>query len=641
MRVTLAVLGTAFLVSADPAPLLPVAAPNPNIEIAGSTREGAVSITLEARRVMWYPEGDSLPGRETTAFAEVGKAPVVPGPLIRVPAGTEVRLTVRNTDVADTLTFTVPGVAQQTGSPRPDSLVLRPGATGELRFTATTSGNFFYRAIGTDPVSRELQIHGMLAGAVVIDSTNATVGPNDRVFVLLWSVDSLGPDGDPLARTIFAINGLTWPHTERLSATVGDTLRWRIINLNADVHPIHLHGFYFRVEEYAAVLPPRDGQDRPGRMVVTERMPGFSRMTITWVPERAGNWLAHCHFALHLIPPRILRAPSLRALAEEGTHASHEADGSSSHARRGMAGLVMGVAVRPRPGERIAEPEAGRRHLRLVAVEDAGFPDTLPSLRFRLEERTRPTADAGPGFSPPIVLARGEPVSITVVNTLREATAVHWHGIELESYYDGVAGFGGFAGRITPIIAPRDSFEVRFTPPRAGTFIYHSHVNENRQHPAGLVGSLVVLDTARALGPDDHVFLLKAERAAPVGGGALEVNGQVNPDTVRLRAGRPARLRFISLTAVNPNATVWLTARADSSSANRPDSLVVQWTPVAKDGADLPPEARRSRLARQIIAMGETYDFEFTPPAPGVWRIEVRPAGANGTLLARVPLRAE
>ena len=44
---------------------------------------------------------------------------------------------------------------------------------------------------------------------------------------------------------------------------------------------------------------------------------------------------------------------------------------------------------------------------------------------------------------------------------------MHWHGIELESYYDGVAGFGGSARRVTPVIAPRDSFYARFTPPRA------------------------------------------------------------------------------------------------------------------------------------------------------------------------------
>ena len=58
------------------------------------------------------------------------------------------------------------------------------------------------------------------------------------------------------------------------------------------------------------------------------------------------------------------------------------------------------------------------------------------------------------------VLARREPVSVMVVNALPEPTAVHWHGIEPESYYDGVAGFSGSGGRRSPAIAPRDSFEA-------------------------------------------------------------------------------------------------------------------------------------------------------------------------------------
>ena len=38
-------------------------------------------------------------------------------------------------------------------------------------------------------------------------------------------------------------------------------------------------------------------------------------------------------------------------------------------------------------------------------------------------------------------------MSIMVVNHLTEPTAVHWHGIELESYFDGVAGFSGAGAR--------------------------------------------------------------------------------------------------------------------------------------------------------------------------------------------------
>ena len=79
------------------------------------------------------------------------------------------------------------------------------------------------------------------------------------------------------------------------------------------------------------------------------------------------------------------------------------------------------------------------------------------------------------------MLRRDEPVEITVVNRLREATALHWHGIELDSYYDGVHGWSGAGQQVAPMIEPGGSFVVRFTPPRAGTFIYHTHLHDFRQ----------------------------------------------------------------------------------------------------------------------------------------------------------------
>ena len=121
-------------------------------------------------------------------------------------------------------------------------------------------------------------------------------------------------------------------------------------------------------------------------------------------------------------------------------------------------------------------------------MDTGGTPDE-PAYGFTLDDG-RQTAVAAPPYlpSPTIVLKRGEPVSITVVNQLPEATAIHWHGIELESYYDGVAGFAGSAARLAPAIEPGASFEARFTPPRSGTFIYHTHVDEMRQQQAGLNG---------------------------------------------------------------------------------------------------------------------------------------------------------
>ena len=52
---------------------------------------------------------------------------------------------------------------------------------------------------------------------------------------------------------------------------------------------------------------------------------------------------------------------------------------------------------------------------------------------------------------------------------------------------------------------------------------------------------------------------------------------------------------------------------------------------MAKDGFDLPPTQRRRRPSEQRLAVGETYDFEFTPTRPGEMHLELRQG--NGVLL--------
>jgi FtsP/CotA-like multicopper oxidase with cupredoxin domain len=296
----------------------------------------------------------------------------------------------------------------------------------------------------------------------------------------------------------------------------------------------------------------------------------------------------------------------------------------------------MGVHVRPRNGETATREEGTRRRLRLLAIRDAGFPDSQPSMRFVLEERGRRT-EARSGFSPTIELSRDEPVAITVVNLLDEPLAVHWHG--LESYFDGVAGFAGSGQRLAPIMAARDSFEARFTPPRSGTFIYHSHVDEVRHHRAGLGGALIVRDGPRAPADEEHLFFIKSSRR-PSEVSPMEINGMVDPDTIVLRVGRPYRFRFVGLAVGSPNATVYLTSRPDSSSLNLRDTMLVQWRTLAKDGADLPERERTLRPAQQVVSIGETHDIEFRPMARGELRLEVRPPSA-GRLFVRVPVRVE
>ena len=180
----------------------------------------------------------------------------------------------------------------------------------------------------------------------------------------------------------------------------------------------------------------------------------------------------------------------------------------------------------------------------------------LPAAGFVLSEgrcaASRRTRAAAPG--PPIVLRRDEPVEITLVNRLAEATAIHWHGIELDSYYDGVHGWSGVDRRVTPMIEPGGSFVVRFTPPRAGTFIYHTHLHDYRQLSSGLYGPLIVTDAGETFDPaTDHVIVLgrsgltSEEPSVLTDPESVVMNGERAPRLV-WKAGVRHRVRLINIT---------------------------------------------------------------------------------------------
>lgn len=77
--------------------------PNDNRQPAGRLRGDVLVATIEARRAMWYPNGEAQPGVLMPAFAELGHAATIPGPLLRVRAGAEVEVSVRNSLDRDTL----------------------------------------------------------------------------------------------------------------------------------------------------------------------------------------------------------------------------------------------------------------------------------------------------------------------------------------------------------------------------------------------------------------------------------------------------------------------------------------------------------------------------------------------------------
>jgi FtsP/CotA-like multicopper oxidase with cupredoxin domain len=165
-------------------------------------------------------------------------------------------------------------------------------------------------------------------------------------------------------------------------------------------------------------------------------------------------------------------------------------------------------------------------------------------------------------------------------------------------------------------------------PPRAGTFIYHTHIKDVGQISHGMYGPLLVLEPGERYDPaTDHVVFLSQGRADD--SARVLVNGAADPAPIVLRAGVPQRLRFIAMLPAG---------KAEFRLVR--DSALERWRPVNKDGADLPAAQTRERPARFAISVGETYDFADAPAAPGALRLEAWSLDGRTHFLT-VPVRVE
>ena len=608
-------------------PDAPAAEINDNRVPAGTVRDGALTVRLVAQRATWYPEGERGCGITLFAFGAEGKHAQIPGPLLRVTVGTEVRVIVRN---ALPVPMAVWGLRDPARAPEPlVGVTVEPESTHTFAFRASAPGTFYYWAnppANPAPVGPSAQLFAQMAGGFIVDPADEAGGlPGERILIMARWRGNPGPAGDLARREnweLTTFNGLSWPHTERLTATLGDTVRWRVIAANNDGHQMHLHGFYFLVESKGGRGADTIYAARDRRLVVTETMGPGQTIRLRWIPERPGNWIFHCHLMKHMSGyQRLDRMP------REGSTPMASDPAHASHADHEMAGLVLGITVRSQDAAR-AETPVRRRTLHLFANRRDGMFGRQPGYGFALQEGNRaPAADSVRIPGSPLFLRRGEPTRIVVHNRLRFPVAVHWHGIELESYSDGVAGWSGAVGSIAPAIAPADSFAAEMTPPRAGTFIYHVHNETGDELAAGLYGPLVVLEPGEAPDPR-HIFVIADPGPAGHDPTARPpfVNGTTTPPAQELVVGRTYRLRIITISA---NAFYWVRMEQDGTG--------YPWRAVARDGAELPPE-QQVEMRGYAAAAGSTRDFEITPAVPGVLALSVD-AFIQGTQLLAKPVR--
>ena len=603
LRASSVLLAGVVCLGPGPRAALPHVAANDNRVPAGRLRGDTLTIRLVVQLAVWHPEADDGPAIEVAAFGEEGRAPSVPGPLIRVRTGTTIVATVRNA-LTDS-TIAVHGLLTRPAA-TDDSIVLRPGESRTVRFAAGAPGTYLYVAIpGKHSLDPDVDDErDQISGALIVDPAGGS--PPDRILMLnIWgrSVDSA------TYRNALTINGRSWPHDERMQMTVGDTVRWRVVNATARNHPMHLHGFYFDVLARGTTLADTAYAPVDRRSVVTEGMRPYTTMTMRFVPDRPGNWLFHCHIGFHVVPATRLDPPG---------PADHDrmSDDPTVH----MAGLVVGLNVRPRAGM-VAPDRRGARQLRLFVNEGARRGVAPRSMGFVLQRgETPPAPDSLEAPSSVLLLTRGEPTDIHVVNRLKESAAIHWHGIELESFSDGVPGWSGAGNAVAHIIPPGDSFVAHLTLPRAGTFMYHTHLNDFEQLSSGLYGGIIVLEPGQRFdAARDHLFVAGWDGPNPGGRTAalpLKVNGESKPGPMTLAAGVPHRLRFVNIGVAGRFAI----------SVFR-DSTLATWRRLAKDGADLPASQAVVGPARHVIEVGETFDAEFTG-APGEYRLVAGPPRA-------------
>lgn len=568
-------------------PTVPRATTHANRVPAGRLRDGALSIQLDVVESAWRPEGTSDPEVPILAFAERGQAPLVPGPLIRARRGIELRVTLRNrTDSSLVFGGFRPGAADGD-----DTVQVAAGATRELRHRLGEPGTYWYWGAfaGTSHPER-LWKDSQLNGAIVVDEPGAAT--DDHVLVLSeWFLPY--DDGRPF-EVVSTINGKGWPHSETVELMQDDSTRFRVINTIPLHHPMHLHGFFYRIESRGDGR--RDIPVPPERRMLSNTdliEPGHT-FTLSFVPSTPGNWLFHCHLAFHT----------------DETVTLTESHGHS------MRGLVLGLRVKAKAGHAEEEPADAREIRLFVGRSPLRLMTGAAAIGFSVQaDDVAPRADSVVLPGPVLELIRGQPVRIFVHNNLDEPTSIHWHGLEIPSYPDGVPHWSGLGDRVYSQVDPGSTFVAAFTPTRAGTYPYHSHLNDRHHINSGMYGALLVLDAPRDR-LRDHVIV--------TGGGGPEierkiespyalVNGRRFPDPLRLAVGETHRLRIVT---IHPDWRVAYTLRTDST--------IAQWRAIAKDGADLPRHLATLRAAHTEMGPGQTEDYEFTPTTPGVWRLEVK-----------------
>lgn len=193
---------------------------------------------------------------------------------------------------------------------------------------------------------------------------------------------------------------------------------------------------------------------------------------------------------------------------------------------------------------------------------------------------------------PMIRATAGDRIRFTIVNHFPEATAIHWHGLEVPMDADGVPTLG-----MKPI-QPGTSYTYDFTlhDEDAGTHWYHSHYDDMTQVGGGLYGAFIV-DPRPGSAQAKRAIHADVEYTAFVShlGAYWTINGKSFPDTQpwTVKHGQTVHVRLIG---------------ADPSLMHPMHLHGHAFNIVAEDGHMLAQAIQKDTVQ---LAPGETYDLTF------------------------------
>lgn len=226
----------------------------------------------------------------------------LPGPVIEAVEGDTVRIYVTN-KLPEATSVHWHAILLPNGMDGVSGLTQRPipsGETYKYEFTLKQHGTFMYHS----HFDEMTQIGVGTTGMFVVHPRERRPDHADRDFGLMlgeWKIHPGTSRVDPSEMTEFNIltfNGKAFPATEPLVVKTGQKVRIRVANLSVmNHHPIHLHGFQFRITETDGGQIPESAQQRE----TTVLTPVGSTRTVEFVADEPGDWPLHCHMTHHIM----------------------------------------------------------------------------------------------------------------------------------------------------------------------------------------------------------------------------------------------------------------------------------------------------------------------------------------------------